>query len=722
MALKDFDFKQFMIEKGERVGLGVAGVVAVLLIGWFLFWPGHGVFSKNPTELAADLDKKAKDAEVKLRNSQPGAADLPKDPDKPPIDFAVFTLKAGEALYFTVAGWFHADPKTDSKRRNPELLTPDSGLASVELAQLQTYILSNNGKGLYVLKDDKNKNTPTKTNPLQNLIGARGIGANQFGQGRLMMPINNTLAAPEGVAPKKMELVPIEKLGDMANIKPAQTVRPLRMAVLALSFPYEAELKEYMRTLRLGSYNAVLGEPSEEVEEGQQGKLPAFRFLGVNVERRIVDVTGKPLTNQHNRAKDGWEKIDVETSFKPWVMVSGKRIQQDEKDLDPIELDGLVMPRLLQAREGQYRMIERELPLITDTLEKLKKVKPDQPIALPQQFNQDTLNVFSKSGAVSTKAGPAGVGKVTNPGAQGSEAFRPNLTTTGPNDKNAPAPVTPHHCLIRLVDVTIKPGTIYQYRVQVRMANPNFKRTDVANPKYAEHPELGQVEVNVDGKKEWVHEDRWYQLPDNVSVPPERLYYAVDQKQLDLKDTNLAKDYRCVGFSTPYDSKHQAVFQIHRWLEDVAPTKREFTPVGEWGVAERIVVNRGEYIGRPVRIEVPVWMSDLDGFHLAANNLANRRINGIEVDFGSPVNEAILVDYEGGKLEHQRPGGVKVQEDTTVETLILSSDGRLLAHDSRSDTNNAERKNRVQAWRDRIKDVKEQKTGDTKPMGSPFGK
>jgi hypothetical protein len=739
MALKDFDFKQFMVEKGERVGLGAAGVVAVLLIGCFLFWPGHGVFSKSPTELAAELNKAAADAETKLRTSQPGEADKPKDPEldeaakkRRGLAFAVNVLKATDALHYMVAGWFQTEIKEDAKRRNPELLTPDDGRAAVVLAQVQTYIFSPNWKQISVLKGgtkDKTAGGGQNNARLQQLYGGNTRGVGNIGRGNLMAPTNN-MAPPEGATPSKQEWVDLDKLGDTNNARPAQTVRPLRMALLALAFPYKQQLDEFKFKLRHTSYNGVITEPSNEfVDENQKEALPAFRFLGVNVERRIVDVTGKPITNQLNRARDGWEKIDIETSFKPWIIMSGKRIQQDDKDLDPIEFDGLVMPRLLQAREGQYPEIERDMKSIQVTLESLKQVKPEQQRAVPQQFNGDTFNPFRKTGSESSGKGPAAM---TKPGAVGSEAFKPPMGTTNPNDKTGGDAKAPDHCLIRLVDVTIKPGVIYQYRVQVRMANPNYKRTDVANPKYAEYPELGVANVmGPDGKYHLTHEDKWYVIggadtPLNVSVPPERLYFAVDQKPLDLdRNSKVPSDYRCVGFGLPYARDHQAVFQIHQWLEELDTDKKahDFTPVGEWAVAERIVVNRGEYIGRKVRVEVPVWMPALDTFHLAASGSANKRITGVEVDFANPVNETILIDFEGGPIQYQRPGALKVQEDTTLETVMLSPEGKLLAHDSQSDTNNIDRKNRLVAWRERIKDVKEPKTGDNKPTtGTPFGK
>jgi hypothetical protein len=48
----------------------------------------------------------------------------------------------------------------------------------------------------------------------------------------------------------------------------------------------------------------------------------------------------------------------------------------------------------------------------------------------------------------------------------------------------------PDYCLLRVIDVTVQPGKVYQYRLRVRMANPNYGRKDVAAPELARDREL----------------------------------------------------------------------------------------------------------------------------------------------------------------------------------------------------------------------------------------
>src|SRR5262249_33560162 len=75
-------------------------------------------------------------------------------------------------------------------------------------------------------------------------------------------------------------------------------------------------------------------------------------------------------------------------------------------------------------------------------------------------------------------------GPVGTPGRRGEEATPGVLGTDE-------APSVPEYVLVRFFDFTIKPGETYEYRVQVRMANPNYQRTrDVAYPELAKDPEL----------------------------------------------------------------------------------------------------------------------------------------------------------------------------------------------------------------------------------------
>src|SRR5262249_18514492 len=154
-----------------------------------------------------------------------------------------------------------------------------------------------------------------------------------------------------------------------------------------------------------------------------------------------------------------------------------------------------------------------------------------------------------------------------------------------------------------------------------------------------------------------------------------------------------------------------------KWLQYTSPGGPTCFPVGEWAVAERVIVYRGEYVGRRQRVEVPYWNTVQERFVLAADKSGQGAPKkGIPVDF-TPLESdpMILVDFEGGNLSYTRIGGtkdekpqqVRVAERAGYETLIVSPDGKLLSRTSWTDANHKERVERLDTWRRRIKEVKE---------------
>jgi hypothetical protein len=234
----------------------------------------------------------------------------------------------------------------------------------------------------------------------------------------------------------------------------------------------------------------------------------------------------------------------------------------------------------------------------------------------------------------------------------------------------------PDYCLLRFLDVTVQPGRTYEYRMRIRMANPNFgKKNQVEKAADAEVKELLGPSARV---------------PGTVAVSRDVLHYAVDVQALDPK------------FPGPPAGREHVAFQIHRWMSyyEWAPPKSSttFFPVGCWVVAERVLVSRGTLVGGRQKVTLPVWSPEQKGYVKAGRPGAG----GVEVDFGRyerPVEAPLLVDFEGGKLSYK---GTKTE--APIEVLLLSPDGKLLARDSATDAADPARKERSDAWKKWLKD------------------
>jgi hypothetical protein len=401
------------------------------------------------------------------------------------------------------------------------------------------------------------------------------------------------------------------KLKSRTDVKLAIQPRPLRMAILVATFPLRKQVEEFGTKLGLRSAADVIGERSREPGPGKR-PLASFRFLSVRVERRELRAEGQSW--------GPFRPLDVSKTYGVLLMLSGRNLEPEAPEFEPVLLPALVMPRVALFREDdKYPAVEARLEKLARTVKRLRE-RP---------------------------AAPRG------------------------------KPVVPEHCLVRILDADVEPGKTYRYRLQVRMANPNFGRKDVARPAAAAVKELTSP---------------WYELPQVVRVGSDLVWYVIEQRR-----------------AAPVDLR-QVALQAHRWLDAFRPGGGAVVPVGDWVVAERVPVYRGEYLGRKVGVEVPYWRYNEEQFVLAK---APRGDTRVEVDFSNAPRRGggtVLVDFEQGRRTfrkaHGPDSGRLVHDESATEVLFLSPDGRLLARSSAADVNDPERVRRLREYRRRVDDVK----------------
>src|SRR5262249_27922819 len=156
------------------------------------------------------------------------------------------------------------------------------------------------------------------------------------------------------------------------------------------------------------------------------------------------------------------------------VSITGKGFEPEAPSLGPVTFPGLVMPRPLLLT-GLYPTPEQRLPKLMQAIRESVKANPP---ALPGPAVPDALLTPKDFDPFN---------------AAGDQVIRVQL---------------PKHCLLRVLDVTVEPGNSYQYRLRVRMANPNQGRGSSARAIVS----------------------AWYECPEPVVVPPDVTFYAVDQK------------------------------------------------------------------------------------------------------------------------------------------------------------------------------------------------
>jgi hypothetical protein len=746
MNLKEFDYKQFLLEKGERVGLGVAVTLMVLMLIFSLFMPSRGLFSGSPSKNADLLATGAKQLDSALNSAEPTEAQKPGKARLIALD-----TERLNPNYYDTSSWFTSDRGESAARRPPAIYNLDESAAKVAFMDIDTYLFNKDFKTVVVLRDKEGRTSggPTppggagnKNNPWAKMYGQRGgsggggmppmmggSGAGGNSMQRMMgqFGANRTGGNVLGADDKPEYETSIAKLTNLdSSAHLARQLRPVRMAIIAGSFPYKNQLEEHKGKLHLSSIQDVLNEGVEDEKGKQQA---AFRFLGLKVERKEVDADGKDVT--------GWNKLDIKEAYALWLLNSGLPFEPDDSKYDLVKpLDGLVMPRLREFREEgpqnpagmtgpgmvppgfpgaaaarddtqkpaetMYPKVEEKLQKIADTLTKLEGVKPKQIARVPDKFRKnENFDPFNPNALSAEEPAAAADGNKGNEQSEGA--------------------TIPDHVLVRFVDVTIDPGKSYRYRVKVRMANPNYGRADVASPSYKEKLELESKD--------------WYEVPQTLTVPSELIYYVCDEMELSKNEKHPA-DTAISKLWMPRPSKdRQVVFQLHRWVESnpIIPNG-EPTPVGEWAIADRVIVSRGEFVGQPVKVDVPVWKYTLDSFVLPAEEQRRRPTRtgrmptGVTVNFG-PDNadtNTILVDFDGPRHYREfsipgpdgQPKTLKVDDTTGLEVLMLSPEGKLLARNSLADSKDEERTKVRKEVMDRLAKVREGKSGGPAGGGS----
>jgi hypothetical protein len=251
--------------------------------------------------------------------------------------------------------------------------------------------------------------------------------------------------------------------------------------------------------------------------------------------------------------------------------------------------------------------------------------------------------------------------------------------------------------LVRFIDVDVKPGKTYRYAVRVRLANPNFERPV---------KELAWAGL---GANKDLDPSEWTQTPE-ISIPEEYFLYAVDQNLLDDWDKGKTPDKNAV-----YKPETATSFQIHEWVPQRMDNKfagggvgiAGMRIIGDWVIAERQQVKRGDPIGKDLTVQTPVWDQRKDAFTIPQDRAREDKKKGVSqkgahLDLVKGGRPAHLVDFVGGRRLNAFN---KLEEDVAVDALILMPDGKLKVLNSRDASEFKDRQDRIIEMRKRIDDI-----------------
>jgi hypothetical protein len=369
----------------------------------------------------------------------------------------------------------------------------------------------------------------------------------------------------------------------------------------------------------------------------------------------------------------------------------------------------LVMP-LPQEMPGSGKYPDhKRLKSIMDSIEKQRKLDPKN-----TQYSPPKSRFTGGDNPFSRDAAPAA--NLYNPGGEMGTLFPGFGKGKGTSDsKFTPAAPQsyepPEHVYVRVYDAEVQDGRVYEYRVRVRLKNPNFgKKEAVSKASDADNEELPP------------QEDHWFVIPQKVSVPQAGYHYVVEYTPPKEKEVR--------PYPTPREG--QAVIQFQRWYEylDLPGNLKE--PIGDWVQAE-MLATRGMFVSGKAFAPLPFWSSIENAFIL-------REIPGEKTPKGKdPRKGAIIepirpksllaVDVAGGKIRHRmqpNPGertnrGPVVDDEAASEVLFLYPDGSMELRTSARDKADADRKEREEHFKKWVKETDDRtKANPTNPKGPDF--
>jgi hypothetical protein len=551
---------------------------------------------------------------------------------------------------------------------------------------------------------------------LVNLQGAgRGLDRNALG----------TRDSKDKDQKKDNAWVPIDDLGNLNDVRLADRVLPLHMAIFEGSYPLKKELEEYRAALHLPNDQAAFQE---------------LHFAGFEVQRREVGLDGQPAIGPDGKPST-WYDFQFEQAFLQVIRANGKRWDKThDEELSLVRFDGLAM-RLPEQFEnstypsafaqGKLRQLKAAIEGIKNKEQVAEAIKDSrfsdvtgEEIYNTQDTNPNQQQSNVGGGAVPKTGGAGGAGGAgatgaPKPGATGAAgkfggtgantpgaAMKPDGGGGGANVQpikgagsgamaekmlagalggTRSAVELPEYCLLRFIDVTVEPGKTYEYRFQIKVKNPNYERVNEVAYK--------------DLAKDRIIKSKWFEVGKRITIPNDFQYYAVDMKEIDRKQWERY----------PVPQKDQVAMLLERWVDHFNPSDgrgAEDYPIGDWAV-QQVNFSRGEYVGGKYLTQMAIWDFYEEEFVLATRpNSRNQR--SVMMPFTESDTECpILVHFEGGTVTFSKPDERRPVEDVGIprEVVLLSPEGKLIVRNSVDDRENKAREEHLNSWWNRIDEV-----------------
>lgn len=476
--LKGTNYKQAIIDHGEKLFLGVIGLFVLICLAG----TSWSRYDKQPKEFQDKVD-------AGERNIQASAFTVEEQNKYKPLDImqAVQTLQSplepGRYEYST--NWFWPMYPTAIKITEPKWLAAIQPIADFGKAvivetpppdQSQPSVAtaiegSEAAKKLAAANDDNDEFAPKRT--ATDPAGRAGVGA-PVGAGAVESPVVAGAGKSSGSSYKNLMTggagMADGMMGSVAQSGPKVNAHGNRFVSVRAVFPLGDQLDELVKAMH----------------EQKQKVADFVTFLDFEVERQVAQPGDKPWSG-------AWEKVDLQATLDLL-----DRIEFDTDLVDPVFTDSVFTMPLPQRVIGKWNRWASHPLIKTLTDEQAEAQAQLNERLVEEAAKKKAEDKFSKKGFASkvhdarglrgqfSGQMPGMVSEMATMARQGDmQIFNPNL---GASDMgNAFGGVTnsmnatgngrmSKYLLFRYFDFQVTPGNAYRYRVRMTLLNPNFKR------------------------------------------------------------------------------------------------------------------------------------------------------------------------------------------------------------------------------------------------------
>jgi hypothetical protein len=328
--------------------------------------------------------------------------------------------------------------------------------------------------------------------------------------------------------------------------RPAEFIYPKRMVIITGAVPYKEQVEKFRQALRYPTLQDLVTRNPPTLPPSESD-MP--QYIGYEVERRIllgIDEKGKERWGE-------WTKYDLAKTWNPLAfrVPESEWLSDDpewvEKGLIPPDYFALWLPLPRLPKETNYppRPDEVKLASIYKTLENLRAVEAAMlPKDAKDAFDPANYNPFQAGGRKSSVSTPFD-GPKQQPGKD-----VPGQTKIEFDERSIPIALP-----MRFVDIDIQPGVVYQYRIRLKVLNPNYNKDKL-------------VATESLAKVDKLYSD-WAIIPERVFVPAESFLYASRQAKI----ADIAP-YVPLQYQTKDTLKDQVMVQFHVWYESIKHNNR----------------------------------------------------------------------------------------------------------------------------------------------------